>query len=122
MPQLTRCPHCQKPIQVPDPMIGKPVRCPVCKQVFAVQSVPLRAAPAALGASQAAAPSKVSVPGGTRAALLERAAPAPPAAVAQSACPACKSPLPPGAAACSECGYVLRSETSGSDSEGVFSL
>ena len=36
MPQVIRCPHCTKSMQVPDNAAGKTVRCPACTKPFAV--------------------------------------------------------------------------------------
>src|SRR5262245_2075109 len=37
MPLLTRCPHCQKSLRVPDHAAGKKIRCPVCSEVFTAE-------------------------------------------------------------------------------------
>ena len=127
MPLVTKCPHCQTPAQVADNYAGKQVRCPTCKQVFVAQAAPARE-PAAVTAPASAAPSAPSVSLGdaAQARVPKPSAPVPPvsaaAAVVPTAapgttvtpgpapgpaeCPACKSPMPAGATACLECGWV----------------
>jgi predicted Zn finger-like uncharacterized protein len=34
MPQLVKCPHCQKQLNVPDNLLGKNVKCPSCQNAF----------------------------------------------------------------------------------------
>src|SRR3954470_20823644 len=36
MPQITHCPHCTTPMQVPERAEGKKIRCPSCRQPFVV--------------------------------------------------------------------------------------
>jgi predicted Ser/Thr protein kinase len=111
MPQLTRCPHCSKSLQVGDDAGGKPVRCPYCKQVFAVRAAAARA-PAAVGAGSlpaGAAPKAAAAPEtkpSAKAATTPVPEPAAPAGAAK--CPACKAPLLPGAISCMDCGYLLQ--------------
>jgi predicted Zn finger-like uncharacterized protein len=108
MPQVIRCPHCSKVIQVPDEAAGRQVRCPACKQVFAVRAAPARQ-PAAVAAGRGSpAASRPAVP-------VPAVRPAEPAAA--TVCPACKAALLPGAIACMDCGYLLQGEGSG-ESEG----
>src|SRR5262245_15765402 len=40
MPLGTRCPHCQKSMQVPDNAAGRNVRCPACRNPFTVPAGP----------------------------------------------------------------------------------
>ena len=110
MPQLTRCPHCKRELKIPDGAAGN-LRCPLCQQVFAVRAAPAREAVAAVAASEA--PTKL--PNGPLASASaarpptsgsNRVAPARPPALHE--CPACKARLLPGAAACMECGYMVR--------------
>src|SRR5438045_4028977 len=106
MPILTSCPHCKTSLQAPDNTAGKPVRCSVCKQVFVVPvAVPVAAAPAgvATNAGPSAPPPRAS-------AKAPQAAPPPPPTptLAAGQCPACKSPLLPGAISCMDCGYLLQ--------------
>jgi hypothetical protein len=112
MPQLTRCPHCQRELKIPDGAAGN-LRCPLCQQIFAVRAAPIREPVAAMAASDA--PTKLpngAVPPVSVAAVrpsspTNRIPPArPPASVHE--CPACKARLLPGAAACMECGYMVR--------------
>jgi LSD1 subclass zinc finger protein len=129
MPHVTHCPHCQKPLQIPDGAAGKPVRCPLCKQLFAVRLVPAAAVgkPAdnsagrepANGTAASAAPSiqrarsssgvaGVSTPPTTRPSVTKPVA----------ECPSCKAKLPFNATACTECGYVLQGDGMAIDAEG----
>jgi predicted Zn finger-like uncharacterized protein len=38
MPSVIACPSCQKQLKVPDELIGRPVKCPGCKETFTAQS------------------------------------------------------------------------------------
>ena len=96
MPQVIRCPACSKAMQVPDGSAGKQARCPICKQVFVIGSVPIRE-PIAAGVAPSSAVRPAAVP------------PSPPL-LSLKECPACKAELPEGAIACMECGYLLQPE------------
>src|SRR5438046_2797706 len=104
MPQVIRCPHCTKSMQVPDNVGGKQVRCPTCSKPFVVPAtaVPAPAAPTPVAAAPAPSNRPPSAPdlgngkGG--------AAPGP------TKCPACGASLLEGAVACMDCGYLLQSE------------
>ena len=117
MPQVIRCPHCTKAMQVPDNAAGKQVRCPGCSRLFLVSSPALAKQPVA-----AAAPTAKSSSGSVQIDLAPRPAPPPPAkgpatpappSAAPTECPACKSPLLPGAISCMDCGYLLQTEAPG---------
>src|SRR4029077_14615909 len=108
MPQLMRCPHCSKPLQVPDNAAGKQVRCPTCQKVLVV--APSRQ-PAAVGV-RAGGPGPVTAGDGPG--TLSSSKPSRPAAGAPASpppqsllCPACKAQLLPGAISCMDCGYLL---------------
>jgi predicted Zn finger-like uncharacterized protein len=45
MPSVIACPSCQKQLKVPDELIGRPVKCPGCKETFTAQ-LPSTPAPA----------------------------------------------------------------------------
>jgi predicted Zn finger-like uncharacterized protein len=45
MPTVIACPSCQKQLKVPDELIGRPVKCPGCKETFTAQ-LPSTPAPA----------------------------------------------------------------------------
>jgi len=119
MPQVMSCPHCRKPVQVPDNAAGKQLRCPTCQQVFAVAGAPARE-PVAAGAAvsgRGAAPSPPPAP--------PRPVPAAPAPASKAApaptpteCPNCKATLLPGAIACMDCGYLLQGDGAGAEQEG----
>ncbi|MBV9125241.1 MAG: protein kinase [Planctomycetes bacterium] len=123
MPQILRCPHCSRNIQVADNAAGKQVRCPLCKKIFtapsAIAGEPVVAAAGAgrsqtagaAGAAVAARPS-TSAPASTTTVPPEDLAPPSP-----TECPACKAPLLPGAIACMDCGYLLQAEA-GVEPEG----
>src|SRR5438128_1906635 len=36
---ITSCPECKKQVRVPESLLGKSVRCPVCKGVFTAESI-----------------------------------------------------------------------------------
>ena len=80
MPQVARCPHCNRLLQIPDELLGQPVRCTNCRKSFVVAAPK---APTALPPPETATPPAPSV----------------------SACPVCRAPLAADAVACSECGY-----------------
>jgi predicted Ser/Thr protein kinase/phage FluMu protein Com len=100
MPQVLRCPHCSKSMQVPDTAAGKAVKCPSCQKPFMVPAlsgvVPRPAAPAPGNGS--------------------RAGPAAPPG--PSVCPGCGSRLPEGAIACMDCGYMLQGDGAAAEAEG----
>ncbi|HMP04209.1 MAG TPA: protein kinase [Gemmatales bacterium] len=100
MPVITRCLHCHQPAQVPDSQADRLVRCPSCQQVFLARrdsgEPPTRLKPAA------PQPSPVAV-----------VAPAP----VQPTCPACRARLGPGAAACTECGWMRSASSSADDAD-----
>src|SRR5438445_7713553 len=128
MPQVTSCPKCSKTIQVPDNVLGKTVRCPLCLQAFVYQGAPVRqASAAAIGTGH---PSSTPMPtptpppppslGPPETAATADTAPAPElvttlpppgAAGSTPQCPACKATLLPDAIACMDCGYLLQAET-----------
>jgi predicted Ser/Thr protein kinase len=138
MPQVTRCPHCGRSLQIPDDALGKPMRCPLCKQLFVVRAA-LAAAPAAeIGAKVGA-----KVPNGVMAGVGAAAQPArslgnrgavssPPLHTKPQAtsgsgngvteCPSCKAKLLPGASACMDCGYLLPGIGAGLEAEGTPNL
>src|SRR5579864_2304833 len=108
MPQVIRCPHCTKSMQVPDNAGGKNVRCPSCKQPFMIPSAAVKAAPAV-----SPPPSSPAAGNGSRGAV---AAPAP--APLPTVCPSCGSKLLEGAIACMDCGYLLQAESGPAEPEG----
>src|SRR5262245_57526424 len=123
MPQVTRCPHCQKSLQIPDDAAGKPIRCPLCKQVFravrAAEPAPLRTAPPATPSTVSVPPLASTTSVGRE--TMNRATPLPAngPALAPTECPACRAKLLPGATACLDCGYVVQGEGAAMDSEGA---
>jgi len=129
MPQVTRCPHCSKSLQVPDNAAGKPIRCPLCKQLFAVRAAPVREPVAAVASSQAP-PKAPSITSGHTGAITAPRAPAirpspPPVEVTTpppSECPACKARFLPGATACLECGYLVQGDGASIEPEAAPNL
>jgi predicted Ser/Thr protein kinase len=117
MPQLTRCPHCNQIMNVPDVLIGKQVRCPTCKKAFLFSAVPAREPVAAVAVPT---PSPVAAP--TPPSGIQPTPPPTPTpsktTPAPTVCPACKATLLPGAIACMDCGYLLQSEPSSIEVEG----
>ncbi len=117
MPQVIRCPNCTTPIQVADNSAGKQFRCPSCQKPFTVPAAAPQ--PAAVGAGVATAPARppaaVSKPQPTPAPKPPPAAAAAPSTPAN--CPACGSPLLPGAISCMDCGYLIQTE-SAAEAEG----
>src|SRR5271166_3792065 len=126
MPQVIRCPNCTTAISVADNSAGKQFRCPSCQNPFTVPAAAPQPAAVGAAAGPARPPSAGSVslgninlppvpPPGTK----------PPGAAAASTsgtpanCPACGSPLNPGAISCIECGYLLQTEGgAGAEAEG----
>src|SRR5438552_1251610 len=124
MPQVIRCPHCQKSMQVPDNVAGKQVRCPSCKQPFLVAATPVRQpAVAAVGAGAPAKAAAPAVPASAADHRYQTAAPAAPAAPVAAPgtpheCPACHSTLLSGAIACMDCGFLIQPEGAAAEPEG----
>src|SRR5262245_23502590 len=132
MPLVTSCPKCGKTIQVPDHIVGKAVRCPLCLQTFVYQgtAVPQPAAEAGAGPStltpmptpplapKPAQAETAATPDTAAAPELITTPPPPGPASAASQCPACKATLLPGAVACMDCGYLLQMEASAAEPEG----
>src|SRR5258707_1256540 len=117
MPQVMRCPHCSKPMQIPDNAAGKQVRCPSCQKIFPVPAVRApEPALAAVGAGVSAAARAGSVSASPAPPSAPITTPAPPPTPTE--CPACKSPLLPGAIACMDCGFLLQSDTAADANEG----
>ena len=145
MPQVTRCPHCGRSLQIPDDALGKPMRCPVCKQLFAVRAALAPGPAVEVGAKIGAkAPNGVMTgvgtmpqPGRTLSNGGAVSLP-PPHAKPQAAssgretasggvngvteCPACKAKLLPGASACMDCGYLLPGVGAALEAEGTPNL
>ncbi|MBA2226165.1 MAG: MJ0042-type zinc finger domain-containing protein [Thermogemmata sp.] len=131
---VTRCPHCQTALRVPENVAGKRIKCSKCQQVFAVpargasaeasqgQASPRPAAPAASRPSAAARPAS---PAASTPATAPESAPRPKRpfddddeGVAQVGvveekdvprCPHCAMELvPPDAIVCIHCGFNNR--------------
>src|SRR5437879_9373356 len=117
MPQATRCPHCSKPLQIADDTVGRPVRCPLCKQLFTVRPAP---SPAPVAVAKVRTPNgaaaRVGGPGSLP--LSPSRVAGPPAGQVPAECPACKAKLLPGAGACMDCGYLLPAEGAALEAEG----
>src|SRR6516162_9850280 len=125
MPQVIRCPHCSRSMQVPDNAAGKQVACPSCRKPFKVPALAAEPVGAAVGAGAAggglaspkmsagvaAAPHSPSV--GTAS-----GASSPTGTASATECPACGSSLLPGAIACMDCGYLLQGDASSAEVEG----
>ncbi len=114
MPQVIRCPHCSKSMQVPDNVAGKQVACPTCKKPFKVGAAAPARQPAMAGAGVGAGAAKTPA---APAAPAPAPAPAPAAGGTPSECPACKSPLLPGAISCMDCGFMIQPEGAGAEPE-----
>src|SRR4051812_5676013 len=114
MPQIIACGNCKTQMQVSDDAAGKQFRCPSCKTVFTVPATVREPVGATVGAGArpAAAPPSPSRP----VAAVSKPAAAPPAA-AGNACPACGSELLPGAVACMDCGFLIQSTPTPSETE-----
>src|SRR5436190_7209076 len=114
MPQILRCPHCQKTMQVPDNVAGKRVSCPSCKQPFMVPAAPLpppSGGAASTGAFTAPPPRPAPAPEPTNG---SRAG----AATTPTKCPSCGSQLLEGAVSCMDCGFLLQTEAGPAEPEG----
>jgi len=122
MPQVLKCPNaaCGKPVQIPDGMGGKQVKCPTCHKPFVVpgakpagsaHGVQAKPAMAAAGAARGG--------GGSSVGTIDL--PAVPAAGGAGAtkCPACSAALLPGAISCMDCGYMLMADTGATDDAQV---
>jgi serine/threonine protein kinase len=107
MPQVIRCPHCSKAMQVPENAAGKSVRCPSCQKPFQVP------APAPVAAAVGAAASRPSAPSAASSQSFSST---------PTECPACGSQLLPGAIACMDCGYLLQADGAAAEPEGLPNL
>jgi predicted Ser/Thr protein kinase len=123
MPIVIKCTVCSTAMQVGDNATGKQFRCPSCKNIFTVGAPPT---PAAAPPVSAPSPSTPSVklpptPPNNAAAIAGATAgtatasspsfnlpPTPAGTSTPAECPACKSPLLPGAIACMDCGFLLQ--------------
>src|SRR5262245_34388830 len=96
---VTRCPHCQKPVQVQDAFAGKQVQCGSCKQVFVAQAAPARQPVAAAAPTASFAP-PTPPPAPQRSAEARPKASTAKVDQAQQptgqVCPSCKAKLPAG--------------------------
>jgi predicted Ser/Thr protein kinase len=119
MPQVIACPNCQKNIQIPDNAAGKQIKCPLCTKLFIFSAAPPAKEPVGAGAARGG-PAAAS--GGSMPIKPAPAAPPPPPPATPTECPACKSPLLPGAIACMDCGFLLQAETGPADTEGAPNL
>lgn len=125
MSQATHCPHCGKTLQIPDDAVGKPVRCPLCKQLFAVRAAVVTAPVAAASKVAPRTPNGVLTGVGAAPASLRpppSRAELPPHPPPMTRCPACKADLLPGAVACTECGYLLPGEGAALEAESTPNL
>jgi serine/threonine-protein kinase len=107
MPQIIRCPHCQKAMQLPDNALGKRVACPMCKQPFQTP-----------GGTPAPAPAAPAPPRNGNGATGSGVFPT----TSTQSCPSCGAKLLEGAVACMDCGYLLKSDASGAEAEGAPNL
>src|SRR5205807_2600053 len=107
MAMIINCPHCSKAMQLPDGSAGKQFRCPntACQKPFVV--------PGASATPSAANVNIGSTPNLSLGAAKPGAAAAKPSTPTK--CPACSSDLLPGAIACMDCGFLIQSDTGGSD-------
>ncbi|MCI0378017.1 MAG: protein kinase [Gemmataceae bacterium] len=112
MPQVLRCPHCQKSMQVPDNASGKTVRCPSCQKPF---QVPGGVAPPVAAPPVARPPAPSPTGNGARVQLVPATPPAP---VTPANCPACGATLLEGAVSCMDCGYLVQAEVAAAEAEG----
>src|SRR5207302_10332005 len=107
MPQVIRCPHCQRSMQVPDNAAGKTVRCPVCQKPFMVPA----ANPKPNGAGVSSGAAVLSSAVGSKPSITLPPVPSGPASSGSGqACPSCGSILLPGAIACMDCGFLLQTD------------
>jgi predicted Ser/Thr protein kinase len=114
MPQVIRCPHCQRPMQVPENAAGKLVRCPMCQKPFPVKAVAAEPVAVAAAAGQGGA----QVPSRPPSKELIALAPSTSGQSSGQVCPSCGSELLIGAIACMDCGYLLQGEAAAAEPEG----
>lgn len=124
-------PACKTQMQVGENAAGKQFRCPACKTVF---TVPATSRPPAAGVPSP--PPVVSPPSTSRSASPAATPPTrpnvpppqgpptatkpkPAATAGPTLCPACSSELLPGAFACMDCGYLIQSNVTASESESI---
>jgi hypothetical protein len=81
MPEVIRCPQCDKPLSLPDKFLGKKVKCPGCATMFVAeapkpQTVPAKSAPPPPPVPKRAAP-KEEEPRGRKRSLMDEVDDAP---------------------------------------------
>ncbi len=120
MSHVTRCPHCNTALQVPQDAGGRAIRCPVCKQLFAVR---VTQAPA-IATSPTPTSGLVNGSNGIRKPTPGNTGTPPrsPGPGSAAKCPGCGATNKPGAKSCAECGFLLVSETALDDSEAAPNL
>jgi predicted Ser/Thr protein kinase len=101
-------------LQIPDDAFGKPIRCPVCKQLFAVRAAPAPTPQTPNGVSSRPPAARGPIIPDTLG-LAPESTPAPRSPLTE--CPRCKAKLLPGTTACMDCGYVLAGEEAALESE-----
>ncbi len=111
MPIIINCPHCTKAMQLPDGSAGKQFRCPNkdCQKPFVVPAPSAAASQAGVNLGSTPNLSLPGAGGGVSKPAAGGKAPAP------TKCPACCSDLLPGAIACMDCGFLIQSDSGGSD-------
>jgi predicted Ser/Thr protein kinase len=119
----TRCPHCSQTLQIPDNALGKPIQCPICKQLFAVQPAKARELEPAV-CTLAPPTSNFELRTSTADSRQSKANPKTEVRklkleVRSSSCPACQSKIAFGLMACPECGLVVHDEGAGLETETI---
>ncbi len=122
MSHVTRCPHCNTALQVPQDAGGRAIRCPVCKQLFAVRVTQAPVATAPPTAPQSAprangGPARIPT-GNTGISRMQRSSPA----QGFAKCPGCGTATKPGFKSCPECGYLLGGDAALDDAEAAPNL
>src|SRR5262245_39696882 len=117
MPQIIRCPHCQKTMQAPDNVAGKRLQCPSCKQPFMVPGAPPPAPPPAASAGASSTGAMPTVPSKPPQATGAKPVPAP-TPRAPTKCPSRNAQLLEGAVAGMDCGFMIQAETGPAEAEG----
>src|SRR5262249_43769970 len=120
MPQVIRCPHCKKSMQVPDNAAGKRVACPSCQKPFVIPGAAPANRPAVAAVAKPPSVGRPAAPSTPAPAGNGARAPAPsaPPASAPNVCPSCGSKLLEGAIACMDCGFLIQGDGAPPEAEG----
>jgi len=98
------CPTCSRPMRIPDSLLGRPVACPTCRNVFTASFAPNGATAEQLPVPSSGAPPAVSEgPPASSTSYEVELAPG----SSRHPCPICGEAILPSARKCKHCGEVV---------------